>query len=219
MNIFAFLTVSMWEWFAMYRFEINQYIGQLAFTAFLLALFSFMLFNVFELKMFATLIQPIVVFLFFWLMFKVPPLYSGLIAVNGYLAYCLVTSLLYFTAQRFGIAFTPATPQCYAIQLVTGLMALLIARLFVKLRWGFSFVQAGGAAAGAAGTNAKLLLLVLVGYVSLASFNFLYYGAGHTLLMMLTMIAAFVLFQYWALKKEHEVAFWRRNKKFKIDAP
>jgi hypothetical protein len=225
MNVVIFLMVSMWEWFAlilltfaMYRFDINQSIGQIVFAAFLLSLFSYMLFNVFELTLFATLIQPVVVFLFFWLMFKIPVFYAGLVVINGYLAYCLVTSLLYYFIELFGIVFTPSTPGSYIIQSFTGLLVLLLTRVILKFRLGFSFAQYGHAMKQMNGINLKLLILTIVGYIALSSFNMLYYGANKTLLVLISMIVAFGLLQYWTLKKEHEAAFWNRNKKYKIDA-
>ena len=68
------------------------------------------------------------------------------------------------------------------------------------------------------GTNFRLLLLTLVGYIALSSFNMLYYGANKTLIVLISMIVAFGLLQFWTLKKEHEAAFWNRNKKYNIDA-
>lgn len=225
MNVVTFLIVSMWEWFAlilltfaMYRFDINQSIGQLVFASFLLSLFSYMLFNVFELTLFATLIQPIVVFLFFWLMFKIPVFYAGLVVINGYLAYCLITSLLYYFIQLFGIVFTPSTPGSYIIQSFTGFIVLLLTRLILKFRLGFSFAQYGHAIKQMNGINLKLLVLTIVGYIALSSFNMLYYGANKTLIVLISMIVAFGLLQYWAFKKEYEAAFWNRNKKYNIDA-
>jgi hypothetical protein len=225
MNVVIFLMVSMWEWFAlilltfaMYRFEINQSIGQVVFAAFLLSLFSYMLFNVFELTLFATLIQPVVVILFFWLMFKVPVYYAGLVVINGYLAYCLVTSLIFYFIKQFGIISVPSTPTSYATQSIAGLLVLLLARIAVKYRLGFSFVQHDRVIKNMSGTNLRLLLLTLVGYIVLSGFNMLYYGANMTLFLLISMIVAFGSLQYWTLKKEHEAAFWNRNKKYKINA-
>ncbi|TMV49482.1 hypothetical protein FE783_13315 [Paenibacillus mesophilus] len=227
MSVLIFLIFSMWEWFALimlafalYRFEIRYHLGQIVFASFLLALFSYMVFNVFELKLFATLIQPVVVFLFFWLLFKIPVFYAGIVVVNGYLAYCLVTSLIFYTIHQFGITSYPSTLTSYITQTVSGLLVLLLARVAVKYRIGFSFVQHGREIVmkNISGTNLKLLLLTIVGYIALSSFNILYYGTNNTLFILISAIVAFSLLQYWAFKKEHEAAFWRRNKKYKIDA-
>lgn len=219
MNVLIFLLISMWEWFALmmlafalYRFEIRYYLGQLIFASFLLALFSYMIFNVFDLKVFASLIQPIVVFLFFGLLFKIPIFYAGLVVVNGYLAYCLVTSIILYFVKQFGLISIPSTPTSYATQSVAGLIVLLLARVAVKYRLGFSFVQHGHEIKNMSGVNLKLLILTIVGYIALSSCNILYYGANKTLIVLISMIVAFGLLQYWALKKEHEAAFWNRNK-------
>lgn len=224
MNVLIFLIISMWEWFALimlafalYRFEIRYYVGQLVFSSFLLALFSYMVFNVFDLKIFATLIQPIVVFLFFWLLFKIPIFYAGLVVVNGYLAYCLVTSVIFYFIKHFGFVSIPSTPTSYATQSIAGLIVLFLARVVVKYRLGFSFVQHGHEIKNMSGINLKLLILTIVGYIALSSFNILYYGANKTLFILISMIVVFGLLQYWTLKKEHEATFWKRNKKYKVD--
>ncbi|TNJ63241.1 hypothetical protein FE784_26630 [Paenibacillus hemerocallicola] len=225
MNVLIFLIISMWEWFALimlafalYRFEIRYYVGQLVFSSFLLALFSYMVFNVFDLKIFATLIQPIVVFLFFWLLFKIPIFYAGLVVVNGYLAYCLVTSVIFYFIKQFGFVSIPSTPTSFATQSIAGLIVLFLARAVVKYRLGFSFVQHGHEIKNISGTNLKLLILTIIGYIALSSFNILYYGANKTLIVLISMIVAFGLMQYWTLKKEHEAAFLKRNKKYSMDS-
>ncbi|GAA3411123.1 hypothetical protein ACFFNY_19280 [Paenibacillus hodogayensis] len=224
MNVLIFLLVSMWEWFsviilafALYRFQIRDHLGQLIFASFLLALFSYMVFNVFHLVLFATLIEPIMVFLFFWLMFKIPIYYAGLVVINGYLTYCFITSFIYYGIEQFGIKTYPSTPTAYAVQISAGLIVLLLTRLFLKLRLGFSFVQYGQEIKNMTGINKKLLLITLLGYVALSSFNFLYFGANYTVLVIIIMFVAFGLIQYWTLKKEHEAAFRLRHKKYKYD--
>jgi hypothetical protein len=224
MNVVIFLAVSTWEWFALillafalYRFDITQSLGQIVFAAFLLALFSYVLFNELDLTLFATLIQPIVVFLFFWIMFKIPIFYAGLVVINGYLAYCLITSLFYYFIALLGTTFTPSTPASYVVQSITGLFVLLLTRVILKFRLGFSFVQHGQEIKNMNGINMKLLILTITGYIALSSFNFLYYGANETLIVLISMIVSFGLLQYWTLKKEHEAAFWNRNKKYNMD--
>jgi hypothetical protein len=203
--------------FALFRLEIRDHIGQLLFASFLLSLFSFMLFIVFDLTLFATLIQPIVVFLFFWLLFKIPVFYVGLIVVNGYLAYLLVTSVIYLVIDILEVKTYPGTPIAYLIQFIVGILVFILTWIIHKLRLGYSFVQYGKITSST-GITRKLLQLTILGYIALASYNILYYGAHKPLLVLVSMVIAFALLQYWTLKKEHEAAFWRRNKKYNIDA-
>jgi hypothetical protein len=224
MDVIIFLFFSMLEWFALilltfalFRLEIRDHIGQLIFASFLLSLFSYMLFIVLDLTLFATLIQPIVVFLVFWLLLKIPVFYAGLLVVNGYLAYVLVTSFIYLSIDYLGVETYPGTPISYITQLITGIIVFILTWIIHKLRLGYSFVQYGKDTK-VSGINRKLLLLTLLGYITLASFNILYYGARKPLLVLISIVIAFALLQYWTLKKEHESAFWRRNKKYNIDA-
>ncbi|MDF2714899.1 MAG: hypothetical protein K0R28_1824 [Paenibacillus sp.] len=224
MDVIIFLFFSMLEWFALilltfalFRLEIRDHIGQLLFASFLLSLFSFMLFIVFELTLFATLIQPIVVFLFFWLLFKIPVFYAGLIVVNGYLAYLLINSIIYQVIGYIGVESYPGTPITYLIQFIAGILVFILTWSIHKLRIGYSFVQYGNST-NSKGINRKLLQMTILGYVALASNNMLYFGAHKPLLVLVSMAVAFALLQFWTLKKEHEAAFWRRNRKYNIDA-
>lgn len=225
MDVIAFLSVSMLEWFAlvlltfvMYRLDIRHYIGQLAFTAFLLSLCSYMLIRVLDMPVFATLAQPVFVFLFFWLMFKMPVLFAGLIAVNGYLTYCLVASLLDYVVGTFSMPFPLAAPGTYAVRTAAALVGLLLAGLAAKFRLGFSFIPRGFEASRLSGMNARLLPLTIAGYLSLCGYSFLNEGTGYAPVALAAVITAFFLAQYRAVKKEREEAFWRKSKKANADA-
>ncbi|MDF2714898.1 MAG: hypothetical protein K0R28_1823, partial [Paenibacillus sp.] len=91
-------------------------------------------------------------------------------------------------------------------------------RVVVKYRLGFSFVQQCHEIKNMSGINLKLLILTILGYIALSSFNILYYGANKTLVVLISMIVAFALLQYWMLKKEHEDTFWKRNNKYYMDS-
>ena len=218
MNVTSFLLFSSLEWFAliifalvMYRFEVRDHIGQIIFSSFLLSLVSYMLFNVLDLAALATIVQLVFVFLFFWLLFKIPVFFAGPIVINGYLAAGVVQSSFYYFIQQFGVAvIQPATAPAFIMQTASSLILLLIARLAVKFRLGFSFVQQTEGKTKLSGTNLKLMLLTLLGYIVLAGMNF--FATDHMLIIIMAVTAAFISMQYWALKKEYEAAFWHRNK-------
>ncbi|RKN77167.1 hypothetical protein [Paenibacillus ginsengarvi] len=224
MDVIVFLSVSMWEWFALillifalYRFEIGHHLGQLAFSGFLLAMCSYMLFIVFEFNLIALLVQPIAAFLFFWLMFKIPPLYASIIVINGYLAYCLVMSTLYLVTEQFGAVITPSTSTNYAFHAMTGLILLLLTWFVVRFRLGFSFVHYGDTgftAPSLPGLHKKLLPLVTaLGCLMLAGFNLIYWRTGYTPLFVVLTALSLGLLGYYAFRMEHEIASARRNKR------
>lgn len=224
MSVIIFITVSAWEWFALlilafalYRFEIREHLGQLAFASFLLALFSFTWFEVFHLFLFATFIQPIVVFLFFWLIFKIPVFYAGIVVINGYLAYIVASAIVYKAFEQFGIIAQPATPSTYVMQIITGILILLLSRVIFQFRLGFSFVQHGHEVRNITGINLKLLLITFLGYAVLSVYNLLYFGANYKLPLLIVTFVMLVYLEYWTLKKEYEAAFSKRNKKYRAD--
>lgn len=221
MQVGLFLLLSLFEWFslllftfALFRLEIRSYIVQLGFAAFLLALVSYMLFNVFGLTLLATLIQPIIVFFFFWLQFKIPAFYAGLYVVNGYLAYLLVSAVLYVAIDFMEIKTYPGTNVAYILQFIVGMIVLLFIWLIVRFRLGYSFQHSVFEKKNS--LHRKLLVLNLIGYAAMASYNLLYYGAHKPILVLIATVFIFALLQYWMLRNEQETTFQRRNRPFRM---
>lgn len=228
MNVLLFLTVSTWEWFALivltfalYRFEIRELIGQVTFGAFLLSLVSYMLLNVLKLTLFATFIQPLIVILLFWIVYNVPLVYASFMVINGYLTYLFVICSMYYFVGLFGIQFTPSTFESYIVQSCAGLIILLIVWGMLQYRLGFTFISQNHRVVipfrRPKGSNLYLLILTVVGYAVISSFNYLYFGAGQTLIVLLAMTIALSLLHYWTLQKEREFSFWQRNRKYDVD--
>jgi hypothetical protein len=208
----------MLEWFALilltfaiYRFQIRDYTLQIVATTFLLSLLSYLIIVTLELRILATLVQPIVVFLFYWILFKVPIYYAGLCVVNGYLGYCVIQSIIFYVFSGFGTSLLPATPLTFVAQTVTAITVFLVVLLATRSRLGFSFVeQSEVTKIRLQGTNLKLLMLTLAGYAVLSSFNFIYYLDNYKIIMVLLMFSAFAIIQYWTFQKEYESSHWHR---------
>lgn len=220
MNAMMFLFISMLEWnalilltFSFYRFSIRDYAVQIGITTFLLSIISLVLFEHLDIDILATLIQPFFVFLFFWLFFKVPVYYAGLCAVNGYLGYAALQSIVFYVYELLGIIITPGTALAYLAQAVTAIAAFILIGIAYWYRLGFSFVRQNEITkVRLTGTNLKLLLLTFAGYGAISSFNFLYYLSDYTIIIVLLMFSAFGIIQYWTFQKEYESSHWHRTR-------
>lgn len=211
MNVVIFLLVSTLEWFAliflsftMFKIEIRGYRGQIVFTSFLLSLLSYILIVTLDLVTFGTFLQPPVVFMFYWQMFRIPAFYAGLIMTNGYLAYILVTTLVYNVVQLFGIVLIPDTLWNFFAQALTAVIALIIAWVIYRFRLGYTFVPYGEhASIRLTRINLRLLLFTLIGYAVMTSFNFLYYLGIYKQYVLILVILSLGALQYWVFRKEY----------------
>ncbi|MBD2864270.1 MULTISPECIES: hypothetical protein [Paenibacillus] len=211
MEALSFMAFSMLEWFSliilsftMFKIEIRGFRGQIVFTSFLLSLLSYILIVALDLVGYATFLQPPIVFIFYWQMFRIPAFYAGLIMTNGYLAYIFLTSISYIVLQQLGsILVVPDTTISFANQSVTALVALLVAYAIYKYRIGYTFVPYyPNSNIKFTKINTRLLLFTIMGYLALTSFNFLYFLGNYTQFIIIPITVSLVLLQYWVLKKE-----------------
>ncbi|RKN77168.1 hypothetical protein [Paenibacillus ginsengarvi] len=210
MGVLSFLGVSSLEWFAllmlsftMFRMEIRGSRGQIAFTSFLLSLLSYILIVRLDLVTFATFLQPPIVFLFLWLMFRIPAFYAGVITTNGYLIYILLTAIIYGIAHLLGLQIVADTPASFAAQTLTACIALSIARFLHTFRLGYTFVPYRARAnERLTKPNLRLLLVTIAGYAVITSFNFLYFLGDYKQAVLIPVIVSLALLQYGLFKKE-----------------
>ncbi|MDF2662784.1 MAG: hypothetical protein K0Q94_5575 [Paenibacillus sp.] len=218
MHVILFLSFSSLEWlalvvlmFTMFRFQLRDYAGQLLFTAFLLSLFSYVVFHTLQIKLAFTLLQPPVVFLFLWQIYRIQPFYAGLMTTYGYLAYLLVQKSVLFGLYRLGLS--PAevlyvTWKGTAVQCATAAIAFLAAYLFGKYRLGYTFVpDSVFAPVHWNRLNVTLLVLSLIGYGIVAVSGHDMYESGSMPLLLLFMTGGIMgVLLRLALKKEESSA-------------
>jgi len=211
METVFFLLVSTFEWFALivlaftiFKLEVGWYKGQIIFSAFLLGLLSYLLFEVFDLKGFASLLQPPIVFLFFWQMFRIPVFYAGLMTSNGYLAYVVINAIIFSIYDFLGANLQPGNWIMYSAQILSGAVALFLGWLIVRLRIGFSFVPYGDRAnVRLTGINLRLLLFTFIGYAVASASSYLVFLQDFTFLFLIVTATALGIFQYLIFKKEY----------------
>jgi hypothetical protein len=188
----------------MFKIEIRWYRGQIIFSAFLLSLLSYILFIVLNLAVHASFLQPPIVFLFFWLVFRIPVFYAGLMTTNGYLAYAAISAIVFNGFQFIVTPMLPGTSIMYFAQVISACVAFGLAWLIHKYRVGFTFVPHGErATVRLKGINLKLLLFTIVGYAAISSSNYLYFLGNYTLYFLLLTLISLCILQYWIFRKEY----------------
>ncbi|XEC93908.1 hypothetical protein AB6A23_21545 [Paenibacillus tarimensis] len=214
MNIILFLLFSSVEWlglvlltFAMFKFPFKGYWGQIILTAVIMALLSHFVFEVLELRVVATLLQPPIIFLFLWQMFRIHIFYAGLMTVYGYMGYVFIQYSILLLMLSFGVQLEnliPNTFPTYVLQFASIFTVLLVVWLFRKFRIGYSFVpDSEHVSVTMNGVNLWLLLLTIAGYGFMALTNFVTFSKGiPTLFIMIAFIVLGVLL-YYALRKEY----------------
>lgn len=124
---------------AIFRMNPLEYIWPSLFIILLMSLQSFVLRNELELSY----MVPVINILFFILLLttvtKTPVLWSGIIAILGYIAFAIVQTVVVFTV--FGsIANAQATLfHGYSTQTMTAILLILISWVMLKNRMGFTF--------------------------------------------------------------------------------
>ncbi|MEF3304063.1 hypothetical protein [Paenibacillus sp. GYB003] len=208
-----FLLFSSLEWMAlimlalaMFRFPLRGNVGQVVFTSFLLSLLSYFVFRTMEMRVLATVLQPPVVFLFFWQMFRVHYFYAAIVTIYGYLGYLVLQVPIYIGFDLLGVPYSELLPNTlagYATQLISvTLVGLLVGTLY-KYRIGYSFVpECENRKVQLRGLNLRILMLVVAGYIVVAFMNLLVFGSGFAMLSFVSLAAVLGILLYLAQKKD-----------------
>lgn len=214
MEIFLYLLFSSLEWlalviltFAMFRFPLRGYWGQILLTSFVLSLLSHLVFKELDMRVLATLLQPPVVFLFFWQVFRIHVFYASLMTVYGYLGYLSLQLLILILMRWLGIPLeimVPDTTPMYVLQGLTILIVLMVASLLYRYRIGYSFVpDSEYAQVKLQNINLRIFILILVGYITLSIANFVAYTSSLPVLLLVIVAVTLGILLYSAQRKEY----------------
>lgn len=223
MSVFPFIIVSTLEWaalillsFTMFKIEIRGNRGQIALSSFLLSLLSHVWVNLLDLVTFVTFLQPPIVFVIYWRLFRIPFIYAILILTNGYLAYLLLTAIVFETALLIDSPILPGTPAAYLCQGTIAALAMAAAWLIYKYRLGYTFVHCGERVnMPLTKINLLLILVTFLGYIVVACFNFVYFSDNYNHFAIIPVVISLALQQYVVFVKEYtdykERSFRRRS--------
>lgn len=214
MSSVVYLSFSTLEWaslivlaFAMFKIPLRGYWGQLLLSSFVLSLLSHFVFNSLEVRPLSTLLQPPVVFLFLWQMFRIQVFYAAMITVYGYLGYIFTQSLLIVGAKLVHIpteSIVPGSIPMYSLQFATAFTVSILAFYLYKNRLGYSFVpDCEYVSVTLRGLNLQLLLLMLAGYAYIVSTNYISFSLNSPQYLSVVTFIVLAYLLYYALKKEN----------------
>jgi hypothetical protein len=129
----------------LFRFPLRAYIILIAFSSFLMTQLSYLLRETLAIKPYAPIIQWIVLFLLLWLLFRIHPFYSSIIAISGYIAMVLLELLSVVILQAFISDILNRIESNIwisdAVQLLSVLIVLAMGYIIHRYRLGFTFVK------------------------------------------------------------------------------
>ncbi|MBJ6361611.1 hypothetical protein ACFOQM_09960 [Paenibacillus sp. GCM10012307] len=193
--------------FVMFKFPLRGYWGQIILTAIVMSFLSHFLFQVIDQRTLATILQPPVLFLLLWQVFRVHIFYSGLMTIYGYMGYLFAQHSVMTIFLWLGIPLEeliPNTLPLYLLQTSSILLVILAAGVLGKYRLGYSFVpDFEYVPVSLKGTNLKLLLFAIVGYFLIAVSNFVSFNKGAPKLIILISFIALGFLLYYAQRKEY----------------
>lgn len=143
-----FMLFSLLETFAMFFlafrvFKIDLYVVEMIFASLIMGFISYVLRNEYGLTSSDVIIQYLLTFCFFWLLFRIQVFYAAIMTGLAYLSYMLIQSSFYLTMNLTGMNspdFPFASLSVYALQVVSALSTMLIASYIHRRRKGFDFV-------------------------------------------------------------------------------
>ncbi|CAM4504492.1 hypothetical protein [Paenibacillus typhae] len=145
-SIYMFFSVL--ETFAMFLlafrvFKIDLYITEMIFASLIMGFVSFVLRHDYGLILTDVVIQYLLTFCFFWLLFRIHIFYAAIMTGLAYLSYMLLQSTCYLIMNFTGfysLNLLYPTMGVNSLQIVSALTTLLIAYYIRKQRKGFDFV-------------------------------------------------------------------------------
>ncbi|AIQ53800.1 hypothetical protein R70331_21220 [Paenibacillus sp. FSL R7-0331] len=145
-SIYMFFSVL--ETFAMFLlafrvFKIDLYITEMIFASLIMGFVSFVLRHDYSMLLIDVVIQYLLTFCFFWLLFRIHIFYAAIMTGLAYLSYMLLQSTCYLIMNFtgfFSLTFLYPSIGVNILQIVSALTTLLIARYIRKQRKGFDFV-------------------------------------------------------------------------------
>ncbi|WP_020617051.1 hypothetical protein [Paenibacillus daejeonensis] len=193
--------------FAMFKFPLKGFRGQILFASAIMALLSHFIFEVLELRVIATLLQPPVIFLILWQMFRVHIFYAALMTVYGYMGYLFIQYFFLILMIWMDIpleVLMPHTNQAYVLQSLSVMTTLVIVGLLYRFRIGYTFVpDYEYAPLTMRGLNLKLFFLILGGYGVISITNFIAFSKSTPTLAILNFIIILGVLLYVAQRREY----------------
>lgn len=124
-------------------FKIDQYVKEMIFAGLIMGFFSYFTRDIYGMANVDVFLQYILIFCFFWILFRIHIFYAVIMTGMAYQAYMLVQSLLYLIISATGtyeLHFPTITVGISLLQLSSAAAVVSIGYIIGKKRKGFDFV-------------------------------------------------------------------------------
>ncbi|WEK53985.1 MAG: hypothetical protein P0Y55_15680 [Candidatus Cohnella colombiensis] len=182
---------------ALFRFKVTNYIWPIVFLTLSMSLQSYVLREELALSSFVPIINLILLTFFTMQFVRVPMIWSILISTFGSVATILIQVLLVALSGNSVEWFRALTDREYLMQVLTFIVSSAIAYVLYKFGIGFSFAFEKLRFKWERLMIYTLLILIMVGFVILASQRSVYVDIG-------CLLFALFLFVFYTLRKEQE---------------
>lgn len=169
LDFVLYMVFSVMESYAMFLlafkiFKIDIYPKEMLFAGFLLGCFSYVIRVDYQMVEIDIIVQYLLMFCFFWLLFRVHFFYAAILTGMTYQAYTFIQTFYIFTLNKIGlfssIAFYGKIIDSYVLQILSAWTAILISIYIGKKRKGFDFIPDKPNGKVKTSTREKLLFIL-----------------------------------------------------------
>lgn len=181
-------------------FKIDQYPFEMIFSSLIMAFFSYILRETYDLTQVDLFLQYFLLFCFLWMLFRINLFYAAVMTGFAYQAYASLQTITYLVIKSFGSL--PSTfggkesISVYLLQLLTALFSISIGHIVQRKRKGFDFVPDKQSARVKIGKKEIALLLLNIPSLILVSLTLLISNYLNSFYIILPMIYVIFLFIY-----------------------
>ncbi|OKP85266.1 hypothetical protein A3844_16690 [Paenibacillus helianthi] len=141
--VFSVLESSALFYLGFKLFKIDLYPKEIIFAGLIMAFFSYILRNDYQLPEIDILVQYTLIICFLWLLFRIHIFYSFIMTAMAYQSYLLIQSAIYFIMNTTGIynlQYPFTSTGIYILQIVTSTITFIVGHYTGKKRKGFDFI-------------------------------------------------------------------------------
>lgn len=169
LDFVLYIVFSMMESYAMFLlafkiFKIDIYPKEMLFSGFLLGCFSYVIRVDYQMVEIDIIVQYLLMFCFFWLLFRIHFFYAAILTGMTYQAYTFIQTFYIFILNEIGlfssIAFYGKIIDSYILQILSAWTAILISIYIGKKRKGFDFIPDKPNGKVKTSTREKLLFIL-----------------------------------------------------------
>ncbi|WP_410514714.1 hypothetical protein PaeBR_10210 [Paenibacillus sp. BR2-3] len=205
--VFSVLESSALFFLAFKIFKIDLYSKEIIFAGLIMGFFSYIIRHNYGLAVIDVLSQYILVFCFFWLLFRIHIFYAAIMTGMAYQAYMLIQSTLYLImniTRIYGLHISGISVGTYLLQFFSALTAYLLGYYIGYKRKGFDFIPDKPDGKIAIGKHEKILLALTVPSAFVVVLMLYFFENLYQHFFLIPLFYALLLFGYLYLSNKKD---------------